>query len=262
VRKSIFEPFITGAQTFDEYQAKRQDNGNDRLVTVPDLFSYSRPVLAAIAGKRLIRGEKGATRYAAAAVATDMEGKAGLLLDSLVPTWRIGNSAHGVPLDIYMDALAMLGLGAAIMVAPRISLAGKAATASVLGAEGVKAGWGLISNKRYGDAVKRHETALLGFHRNEGDSELPEFSHRLELPPTIGGKSAMAEKMTSVVVAVATSEVDTFLARRALDGAALYFASVGCRRGEEARGNYRVQTNDLVDFHHEEARVLEELMAT
>lgn len=212
----VFRPFIRGVKSLEEYRAKEAEQSHDQPVTPADLMTYSRPLLAAKAGKMLLNGEVGVTPVALAMAASDLEGYPARLIDKLWPDSGYGTTAHGARNDTYADAAALLVVGAATLKAPRVTRSGKAAMAAILGQEGFKAAWALRRNREYQDLT----------------------GQRLELPSSLEGKEAMAEKLTGAVFAIATNDTDNTYVRAALSAGALYFAGVGSWRGERARRNY------------------------
>ncbi len=225
---SIYRRFISEKTMTPEGAAA----ASSKLVTPANALTASRPVLAGHAARMLVRGERYVTPWIITAAATDMEGIVARAMDKYFPAMDRGTTKIGIAGDKHADVLAMLILSGAALRAPRVSAAGKLAVATVLGQEGVKIVWALSSGWRY-----RRETGML-----------------LDVPPSVDGKEATAEKLTAVCAAAATNDTDSWTLRRGLDAVALGFAGVGTLRGEKARQDYVPIVEELLGAHaHDQA---------
>ncbi len=217
----IYRPLIKGARSLEEFEAI--DHSNDKPVTPGDVMTYSRPPLAAVAAWMLLTERRPASVVAGVAMATDMEGQVCRFIDKHWPGSGYGSTEHGARNDPIADTAALIEIAGAALKAPRVSVAGKIATASVVGFEGYKTQWALRRN--------------YNFQKLTGD--------QLILPTSIDGKEAMAEKMTAIELAVATNDIDNPLFRAALGVGAMAFAGVGDIRGGRARRAYEPLIEDL-----------------
>lgn len=210
----IFRPFLGGIKSLEEFQ--EINHGSDKPFTPADVMTVGRPVLAAIAARKLLNGEKAVFPWVAAMGFSDMEGKPARLIDKIWPDSGWGTTEHGAEWDPIADTAALLIVSAAALRAPRLTLGAKAATLTVVGQEGFKAGWALLENKRHLETTGSH----------------------LKLPSSKAGKEAMAEKLSAIGLAIATGDTDNPYVRAGLTAGALYFAASGVRRGEQARRAY------------------------
>jgi hypothetical protein len=259
--KSPFAPLVRGVKDLDQYQQMISERGNDRPVTVADLFSYSRIPLALLASKMLLEGKRPVTPVVVAMAVTDfLDGFSAREIDKRWPDSRLGGSAHGMPLDTYMDTAGVGIVLGATLRAPRVSFAGKLAAGSILGVETKKSIWAVKSKHEYDNAVKEHSGALAMLHMDDDDFEMPDFS-KFGIPASAEGKAAMAEKLFGTVIATATNDVDGFWKRRALDAGALAFAGLGSVRGEKARQEYEEIAGELIQVHFDAAQEIYEEIA-
>lgn len=234
----IYRPFIGGVRSLQEFEEK--DHSNDKPFTPGDAMTYSRPPLAALTGAILLRGEKptavwnAATPWATLTMATDMEGQVCRLIDKFWPDSGLGSTEHGARNDPIADTMALIEIGGAILKAPRVTPAAKMATAAVFGAEGYKTQWALRRNA--------------AFKARTGE--------QLILPTSLEGKEAMAEKMTTLILATATHDTDNPLLRTALSAGAMTFAGIGTARGERARQAYEPLIEDMLAHHAERMELM------
>ena len=218
--KSIFKPFIGEVK-------EPLIEPSDRLLTPANAMTVSRPLLALFAAHLLLQPERSripVTPIVVGMAATDMEGKVARWFDKHRPEWEIGTSKIGTEGDQIADTAAILIVGAAALRAPRVSLPGKLAIVTALGQEGVKTGWALKSQFEYG----------------------LEHGGKLEIPTLPDGKAAMAEKLTGVVLGVATNDFESFRVRVALGAGAVGFAGLGAMRGEHVRQEYEATFEDMM----------------
>ncbi|MGH7237776.1 MAG: hypothetical protein ACREGF_04540, partial [Candidatus Saccharimonadales bacterium] len=232
----IFKPFVGGVKSSANYRTsaenhQAENHQNDQPFTPSDALSLSRPALAIKAGRMLVRGERNVTPLVVALAATDMEGKLARLIDKLAPDSGWGSTAHGEALDIAADTSALLIVGGAILKAPRVSAPAKFAVATVLGQEAFKAGWAIDCNHKYMAAVRQRQASAGSLFEAGIIAELPEFPSKLKLPVSAKGKEAMAEKMTAVIAAVATNDLDPGAWRNSLAATSLAFAAIGSAHG-------------------------------
>jgi hypothetical protein len=262
--RSVFDRYVGGVKTRQEYVVKARNSEGDKPFTPADSLTVSRPLLAAKAAHMLINSEKGVTPIVIAVAATDMEGTFARQIDKWFPDSGWGTTAHGASWDTYADTSALLIVSGAALLAPRVTKGGKAAVGLVLGLETAKAGWGLHGNHKYMKAVNEHRVALNTLLEGEMDPDatLPllasinELPRKLEIPASYLGKIAMAEKLTGVTLAVATNDFDNPVYRSGLTAGALYFASAGSYNGEIARREYRPFLDEMIDEHQTAARTL------
>lgn len=257
----LFRPFINGVQPLEDYQRHESHPELDKPFTPADALTISRPILAAKAARMLVRGEVGVTPVVIAMAATDMEGKLARLIDKLYPGSGWGSTAHGAPWDTYADTLALLTVGQAALLAPRVSKPAKAAMGLVLAQEGYKASWAFKRNRAFRESVRNHEGVLIELKSFGAIDELPALPKKLELPTSLKGKESMAEKLTAAVAAVATNDFDNALLRSTLGTTAMAFATAGVLRGEAARREYEpvidiIMNQQAMALHDTEAQLL------
>lgn len=231
--QSVFAPLVDSSQGIgggDEAPLDRPD----RLLTIPTLtMTAPRPVIAGRAAYKIINGIRGASLDVALCLATDMEGAPARWIDIYFPESGLGTSTFGRTADIAADTAALLEIGVAAMIGPRIPLIGKGAVGIVFGHEGVKSAWALNANRLY---------------RNAGSEE------QLYIPPTNAGKCSMAEKMAAVGLAVLASEFNHQIPRQTLASAAMAFALIGTARGEEERKKYAEKAHDMIESAMKQAK--------
>jgi phosphatidylglycerophosphate synthase len=156
---------------------------------------------------------------------SDAEGNLARLIDKLFPDSGLGSSTRGEELDPIADTLAVLEVGTACLFAQRVPKAAKAAVAISLGHEVLKAGWAFNANRR---------------HQNVSGGE------RLKIKPTPEGKASMAEKLSSIGLAVLASDFDDAKIRTVLSAASLAFAGTGSLRAEKERQRYAKQAEEMI----------------
>lgn len=197
---------------------------SDRIITVPNGMTASRPVIAAKAGLKLLRGERPVTPWVFLALATDMEGLPARLIDKYWPDSGLGSSKIGNEgADTTADALAIGVLAGAALKAPRVSKTAKAAIGIAFGQEVHKGVWYAGARREYKELT--------------ADEEHPEGEH-LSFEIDHEGKEAMIEKMAAVVFGIATNDTDSRVGRNILSGLAMSHAIAGAARGERARQVY------------------------
>lgn len=258
----LFRPFIKGDQlTLKEYIEHETHPELDKPFTPADALTVSRPILALKAAKMLLAGEKGATPVVAAMAATDMEGRVARFIDKKWPNSGWGCTAHGAPWDTYADTSALLIVGAATLLAPRVSKPAKAAMSMVLAQETSKAHWAFASNQEYMRHVKLNRSLAEMLLSMDLIDEMPVLPGKLELPTSVDGKEAMAEKLTAAVLAVATNDFDNQVVRTGLGVGALTFASIGTIRGERARGDYEPVVHKLISMQSQSIEAAQHTLA-
>lgn len=156
-----------------------------------------------------------------------MEGLVARGVDKWKPKSGRGTSTKGKLGDPIADTALLFELGTATIIAPKVSLLGKAAVAIVGIQEGVKA--------KQAIAKDRAHRALTG--------------NPLDVPVTLQGKEAMAEKIVSSGLAVGTNEFRNPSIRLGLGVAAIGFAVAGAIRGHAAhRENMRAADEIMANF--------------
>ena len=184
-----------------------------KIVTPATSITAMRPLLALKAASMLRRGDRPVMPVVAMMSLTDLEGLSARLIDRLWPEWERGRTKFGVAADKYVDAGALAIVAAAALVAPRVSLAGKATAGAILAQQGKKAVWA-------GRMGLEYQQATGGF---------------LDLEPTDEGKRGVFEQLVGLTAAVATNDTDSWAARRILDGVALTAAGLGVFHSEQGR---------------------------
>ena len=218
----VFRPLVEKSQSTNKVEV---DHSNDKPFTPIDAISLSRPfIFAPMIARMLLRGERYVTPYMMVMAATDMEGIPARYVDTHWPDSGMGSTAHGQAVDTYCDTSGLLIVSGAALVAPKVSLAAKAAICEVLGQEGTKTAWAISRGLKYQRAT----------------------GERLSLAPTLEGKEGMVDKLVAVTFAVATNDVDPGIARKSLSAGAIYFATTGALRGENARKDYESQLLDIM----------------
>lgn len=222
----VFRPLI------DKSQGERTSEvePSSRWLTPANVLTASRPLLAAQAARMLIKGQRGSSLVVAGMAATDMEGSVARAIDKKWPESGLGTSTKGAEGDKYADALALLTVSGAALLAPKVSPLGKAAVGTVLAQEGYKTVWAAVRAAQYANKT----------------GEL------LEIPTDMEGKEAMAEKFVAIEAAVMTAETDNPYARLALGSAALGFALAGSWRGEKVRQRYDEISTELMAVYSDE----------
>lgn len=210
---------------------------SDRLLTPANAMTAARPILAVKAARMLMSGEKGVWPVVGIMAATDMEGSVARAIDDRWPDSGLGTSKHGAAGDKYADAAALLTVSGAALLAPRISLPGKMAVGTILAQEGYKIIWASVRAAQYA-----RETGKL-----------------LDLPVTMQGKEAMAEKFVGLGSAICTGDTDNPLLRASFGAAALAFAGIGSLRGEFVRQDYEQKFNRLMQEHDHQVSKLPEM---
>jgi hypothetical protein len=187
------------------------------IITGPTIMTATRPPLALKVNRKLVRGEKGALPYAIAMAGSDMEGKLGWLIDTLWPNSGRGSSEFGEQADLFADATALLLVGGGALRGPRVPLEAKTGVGLILAQEGLKAAWGVRANSQYKSAG------------GEGV---------LNIPASVEGRSAMAEKFTGILLAVAAHEADDPRLRHTIGAASFAMCAIGAARGQLAQNEY------------------------
>lgn len=212
----IYRPIVGKAQSINAENAV--DHSNDKLVTVPNAMTVSRPILGFEVARRLITGSK--RRVAgmiAVMAASDAEGSVGRIIDKIRPNSGRGTTEAGASLDPVADSIAVAEVSAAMMFAPKVTKVGKLAVGIVLAQEARKTAWALRANARYTKATG---------------------ADRLSLSPSVKGKESMVEKFMALEFAAATHDTTDRKSRFVLSALALGHAIVGSVRGESARREY------------------------
>ncbi len=197
---------------------------SDRKLTVANGMTLSRPLIAGKAAHKLITGEKGVTPWVAVMAISDAEGTEARLGDKYFPGSWLGSSEIGAEWDPIADTAAIITVGSAGLIAPRMPVLGRAAIATALGHEGYKAAWAIGKNKEY--------KAIAG--------------KSLKIAPTIEGKESMAEKFSAIILAVAASDFDNQYYRQTLSAAALGLAVTGSLRAESQRRVYNMIADNMI----------------
>ena len=247
----IYRRFISDAETPE--QKPEIDHSKDKPFTPADALTVSRPLLAIKAARMLLRGEGGVTPVVAVMAATDKEGWLARFIEDRWPESGLGITEHGETADTVGDAAAMAIITPALLLAPRVSVPAKIATATVLGQEGTKAVWALVRNNQYMDGVQQLERHYQEQLALRNIAEIPELPKRLQVPVTAEGKEAMAEKFTGIGFAALTNDLSPGFARHAAGAAALAFATAGSVRGEQARQDYEPQVQEMIAQVHAQA---------
>lgn len=212
MHKSLFSKYIrAGAEL-----APDDVEPSDRVLTPANGMTASRPILAGIATKMLLTGQRPVTPVVFLMGASDAEGNLARFIDKHFPESGLGTSKIGAEWDPIADSAAVLMVGAACLVAPRVPVLAKVGVASALGQEGFKAVWALRQNAEY--------------------SELA--GSRLVITPTLEGKASMAEKLSAIGTAVLASDFDNAVLRQGLGAGSLYFGVTGAFRAESQRQEY------------------------
>jgi phosphatidylglycerophosphate synthase len=146
-----------------------------------------------------------------------------------MPNSGLGTSPFGAKADIIADTAALVTVGGAALIAPRMPIVSRIAVATVFGHEAFKSTWGLNKNRIW---------------RKAGGND------NLYIKPTLNGKCSMAEKMTAVGFAVLSSDFDEQAYRQPLAAAALAFAVIGTARGEQERQDYEGIANEMIENLH------------
>jgi hypothetical protein len=221
--KSIFEPLVEPAQNINSGET----NTNGRLLTIPTVgMTIPRPFLASKCAEMLIQGKGPVTPMVALTFATDMEGTPGRILDKFFPDSGLGTSEFGAKADIVADTIAVLEIGGAALIAPRMPIIGRAAVGIAMGHEAIKTAWSLNMVRKY---------------RSAGGQDIP------YIKPSNEGKCSMAEKMTAIGLAVLSSDFDNQKIRQPIAATALAFAVIGTARGEEQRQEYREVADRMIE---------------
>lgn len=214
----IFRPLIGSAQQVSGESVMP----SDKLVTPANAMTASRPILAIKAAKMLLDGDRGVGSVVAIMAATDMEGSVARVIDKRWPDSGLGTSTKGAKADKYADAISLITVAGAAMLAPRVSIPGKLAVGTILAQEGYKTIWAGVRAAQYA-----RETGEL-----------------LEIPVNLEGKEAMSEKFVALESAVLTGDTDSPLLRISLGIAALSFAGIGAWRGEKVRRGYEQEFSE------------------
>ncbi len=205
----------------------------DRLITPANIMTLSRPALALLVDKMLLAGEKPITPIIALMALSDMDGKVARFFDKNFPELNIGTTKIGAMGDQISDTLSILIVSSAASFAPRVSPMSKVAILSILGQEGIKSIWALKSSHNYTKLRK-------STHNSSGD--------KLVLPTSKRGKKAMAEKLISLVCAIATNDTDNEFVKRGLELTSLSLAGMGIYHGEKAREEYNSQYKEMMSL--------------
>lgn len=223
MHKSIFERFIPDPRT--QVQIESDIKPSKKIITPANAMTVGRPAMALLAAKRLKNGEKGAFWPTAITGALDMDGKVARTMDRYCPQLERGTTEIGAKGDTYADASALLFIGGAILMAPRVPMSAKLGVTIILGQEGAKVAWALSADQAYKDA---------------GSTD------HLYIPPTMGGKAAMAEKFSALAAAAAANDVDNLIVKQGLGLVSLDLALTGSLRGNEAVGVYKQEAAALI----------------
>ncbi len=188
----------------------------ERFLTPATCMTIGRPILALEVGKKLVKGETGATKWLLAMGATDAEGSLARAIDKIRPNSGLGCTERGKKYDPIADTLAFLIVSSAALKAPRISKPAKLAVATVLGAELYKSIWAVQSGLQ---------------HRRTTGQELV-------ISPSRTGKLATVEKFMALGFAVLTNDLEPGWQRNLASAGALAAAGLGAIHGEKARRSY------------------------
>lgn len=189
---------------------------SDRIITPANAATLSRPLLASWVTKMLLTGQRGVTPIVFAMGASDAEGNIARFIDKHFPDSGLGTSKTGAEWDPIADSAAVLMVGAACLIAPRVPHLARAGVATALGHEGFKAAWALRKNAEYEEVA----------------------GERLKISPTLEGKASMAEKLSAIGTAVLASDFDNQFARQSIAAGSVYFGVTGAFRAEQQRQHY------------------------
>ncbi|MEO8785227.1 MAG: CDP-alcohol phosphatidyltransferase family protein [Candidatus Saccharimonadales bacterium] len=224
MHKSLYDRFIPDPRAA-EVKAELIEP-SDRILTPATLITAIRPILGAMATKKLLAGEKGVFKLTALMGLTDFaDGKLSRWIDKHYPESTYGTSKFGASADTMADVTSLAPVGLSMVVAKRIPITAKLGIGAVLSQEGSKGGWAFNANNQYKEAG------------GEG---------QLFIQPTKGGKAAMAEKFTSFGLAALANECENPIVRSSLGVASFYFGVTGALRGNEAVGQYKQEAAQLI----------------
>lgn len=199
---------------------------SDKIFTPANAVSVARLGIAAKVAQKLVVGERYVTPWVCGMGASDaVDGFLARLIDRVAPESGLGASKFGADVDEYVDAAAMIIVGGAALVAPRMPIPGRLAVAAILGNEGTKVAWALQKNEEYRQVAE---------------------GRRLRIPASLANKEAMAEKITGMVVAVLASDFDDPRTRNALGAVAFGFAAAGSVRSQVHRQEYEELANQMI----------------
>jgi phosphatidylglycerophosphate synthase len=220
----VLRPLVKRSQSMNK---NGELEPSDKWVTPANAMTASRPILGAIAAKKLVQGKPKAAVWAMVAAATDMEGIPARKIDEWKPEWHRGRSKKGKLGDPGADSSMLAELTIGTLFAPKVSLLGKLALVIVGAQETIKAVEAVSKDKEH--------RALTGEHLN--------------VPITDDGKEAMIEKMGAAGLAILTNEFEHPVVRLGLGMTALGFAIAGAARGHAAhRENMRAADEIMANF--------------
>lgn len=223
MHKSIFSRYIADPRATEVKSALHEPS--ERILTPANAITAFRPVLGALAIKKLNSNEKGVFKFVAAAGFLDgIDGWVARQIDQRRPDSGLGTSKYGASADTIADVGTVIPVGLATMSADRVPLLAKLGLGAVLTQEATKISWAARANSEYKQA--------------SGED-------RLFIQPTKGGKEAMAEKFACLGLAVLANETDRPVVRGIIGAAALYFGVTGALRGNEAVGQYKMEAASL-----------------
>ena len=149
------------------------------------------------------------------------------------PKLNIGTTKIGAIGDQISDTVSILIVSSASSLAPRVSSLSKIAILSILGQESFKSVWAVKSSYNYSSLTKSAKNPN---------------GEKLVIPTSKIGKKAMAEKLISLVCAIAINDTDNRIIKKGLELTSLGFAGIGIYHGEKAREEYNSQYNEMVSL--------------
>lgn len=232
----ILRPLVNRAQSVSPEASIAP---SDKRVTPANVMTASRPLLGVWAARTLLRGKKYAVGAAFIAGITDMEGYVARKVDQKWPESGRGRSNKGKMADPIADTIMLAEVATGALLGPRVSRLGKAAVIIAIGQEAYKAQQAIRLNNTY--------QALTG--------------EALDVPITMKGKEAMAEKMLGVGLATLTNSFDNSLVRTVTGAAALGFSVAGALRGHSAHLDNMEAAYDMISAAQQD-RAIEMLRTT
>lgn len=218
--EKLYKAFDSPATIKDFWQPEEPDrteaSDKERFLTPATCMTIARPILALEVGKKLVKGETGATKWLLAMGATDAEGSLARAIDRIRPGSGLGCTERGKRYDPIADTLAFLIVSSAALKAPRVSKPAKLAVATVLGTEAYKSVWAVQSGLK---------------HRRATGQELV-------ISPSRTGKLATVEKFMALGFTVLTNDLEPGWQRNLASAGALAAAGLGTIHGEKARRSY------------------------
>ncbi len=193
----------------------------DRLLTIPNGMTISRPALALKAARKLINNEVGVSPWVMAMAGSDLDGKVAWLIDKYLPDSQLGASNTGVALDPIADTLSFLTVSRAALKSDRIPRLAKFGIGAALASESIKTSWAAQANTRH---ILKHGSQLV-------------------IKPSRSGQLGTALRLSGVVAGVYTHDLPKGKAKDRLAKASFMMTTTGAALGELARRGYADQAN-------------------